>query len=145
MNITPFDLAMRFVGIKEVAGALDNPSIIAMLRLDATWPEHDEVPWCSAFVNYIAWLLRLPRSKSLLALSWLDVGTPVEIKDAQVDSDVVVLSRTGGGHVAFFAGMQGFLSSGSPNVYLLGANQGDKVGLDYFPISRIIGVRRLGS
>ena len=53
MEITPFELAQRFIGVKEVPGTTDNPQILAMLKLDGEWPEHDEVPWCSAFVNYI--------------------------------------------------------------------------------------------
>ena len=30
-----------------------------MLRLDAEWPEGDDVPWCSGFMNCVAWLLPL--------------------------------------------------------------------------------------
>lgn len=63
MNITAFDLAQRFIGIKEVPGSTSNPQVLAFLRLDNAWPDGDDVAWCSAFVNYIAWLLRLPRSK----------------------------------------------------------------------------------
>jgi len=66
---SPYELAQRFVGLKEVSGNMANPQIMAMLQLDADWPRDDSVPWCSAFVNYIAWLMRLPRSKSLRARS----------------------------------------------------------------------------
>ena len=45
-----------------------------MLRLDQQGPENDEVRWRSAFMNYITWLLRLPRSKNLRARSWLIVA-----------------------------------------------------------------------
>ena len=65
-----FDLAERFLAIKEVGGAVDNPQIMSMLKLDNSWPTNDEVPWCSAFVNYIApgWLeLRAPRISALVA------------------------------------------------------------------------------
>jgi len=62
-------LAARFMNLKEVAGTTHSPQIMAMLHLDANWPSGDEVPWCSAFVNYCAWLLDLPRSKSLAARS----------------------------------------------------------------------------
>jgi hypothetical protein len=71
MEITTFDLAQRFVGISEGPASATKPQVLAMLRLDQKWPKGDDVPWCSAFINYIAWLLRLPRSKSLLARSWL--------------------------------------------------------------------------
>lgn len=139
MTITPFDLAQRFVGLKEAPGlAKDTPLVLAMLKLDGDWPQHDEVPWCSAFTNFIAWLLRLPRSKSLAARSWLTVGQPIELQDAKVGFDVVVLARNGGGHVGFYAGQDG------GTVSVLGGNQADAVNVMAFPISRVLGVRRLG-
>ena len=66
-----FDIAERFSGMKELAGpGEDNPMILAFLKLDADWPEHDEVPWCSGFANFAAWIARAARSKSLRARSW---------------------------------------------------------------------------
>ena len=150
MQITLYDLAQRFVGMKEVPGKEDSPMILAMLRLDGSWPEHDEVPWCSAFLNMVAWLLRLPRSKSLAARSWLKVGRPVLDHEARVGWDVVVLKRGGGdqpgpevtegapGHVGLFAGWET-----SDRVLMLGGNQGDTVCVAGFPRSRILGIRRL--
>ena len=32
--MTPFDQAQRFIGVKETPGAVDNPLIVAVLRLD---------------------------------------------------------------------------------------------------------------
>jgi len=78
IEVSAFDIAQRFIGISETAGTVANPQILAMLRLDQAWPEGDEVAWCSAFCNYIAWLLRLPRSKSLRARSWLGIGQAVD-------------------------------------------------------------------
>lgn len=46
MTKTPYELAQKFLGIKEVAGHIDNPTIMAMLKLDNSWVEHDETPWC---------------------------------------------------------------------------------------------------
>lgn len=140
MNITAFDLAQRFVGIKEVPGADSNPQILAMLKLDAAWPTADEVPWCSAFVNYIAWLLRLPRSKDLRARSWLDVGVAVELTAASPGFDVVVIKRGDDpvqGHVGFYAGMT------LRGVFILSGNQSNAVSVAQFPASSVLGVRRL--
>lgn len=146
-EVTPYDIAQRFIGVKEVPGISSNPLILAMLRLDQTWPESDEVPWCSAFVNWVAWLLRLPRSKSLLARSWLLVGRPVNIEEATPGFDVVVLSRMGSpagpdvidapGHVGFYAGRE------PGKVIVLGGNQLDSVNLSCYSSSRILGIRRL--
>lgn len=148
MEITAFDLAQRFVGIAEAPGLASSPQVLAMLRLDAAWPEGDHVPWCSAFVNYVAWLLRLPRSKSLAARSWLRIGRAVAIGDAVAAFDIVVLRRSAGkqpgadvldapGHVGFFAGLE------NDRVLLLGGNQHDGVTVERFPSRLVLGVRRL--
>ena len=148
MNVTLYDIASRFVGLKEVPGDKDNPGILAMLKLDGDWPDHDEVPWCSAYLNYCSWLLRLPRSKSLQARSWLGVGQMIPIDDAIVGFDVVILKRGTGkqpgpevtdapGHVGLFAGMAG------TKVAVLGGNQGDQVSVAQFPLTQVLGVRRL--
>lgn len=148
MNLTCFDLAQRFVGLREVSGTASNPAILAMLQLDEVWPEDDSVSWCSSFVNYIAWLMRLPRSKSLRARSWLTVGVPVSLASAAVGFDVVILNRENGpvdpaiidapGHVGFYAGRDD-----GGHVIVLGGNQSDKVCLASFQQSAVLGVRRL--
>lgn len=148
LKMTAFDLASRWVGVREVPGSASNPFILGMLRLDMTWPGTDEVAWCSAFANFICWQLRLPRSKQLSARSWLGVGQVVIPRDGKAAFDVVILKRGTGeqpgpevldatGHVGFFAG----LHEGS--VHVLGGNQGNQVSIAPFPMDRILGVRRL--
>ena len=150
VTMTAFDMAQRFVGTKEIGGDTDNPQILAFLKLDNTWPEHDEVPWCSGFVNYICWLLRLPRSKSLRARSWLTVGRAIRLDEAE-PGDVIVLQRGGGdqpgpevieapGHVGFFAGYD---TVAAEWVQVLGGNQSDGVNVREYPTTRLLGVRRL--
>jgi len=142
-----FDLAERFVGTEEVGGQVDNPMILSMLKLDNTWPQNDEVPWCSAFTNYICWLARLPRSKDLRARSWLTIGKGITLDEAAV-GDIIVLQRGGGdqpgpdvldapGHVGFYAGRFGDF------IEILGGNQGDQVKISRYPKTRLLGVRRL--
>ena len=148
MNTTPYDIAQRFIGMKEVPGGASNAQVLAMLRLDSAWPKDDSVPWCSAFINYVTWILRLPRSKSLRARSWLLVGLPIQLKEAAAGFDVVILKRGGlgqpgadvieaPGHVGFFAGIEG------SKVLILSGNQSDAVSIARYPINRILGVRRL--
>lgn len=147
MNITAYDVAQRFVGMKEIDGKVSNPQILAMLQLDQSWPQDDEVPWCSGFMNYVTWLLRLPRSKSLMARSWLGVGVP--ITEPHVGYDIVILKRGSGnqpgpeildapGHVGFFAGYLGATS-----LLLLGGNQSNTVRVSVYPATRLLGMRRL--
>ena len=69
-------------------------------------------------MKYVGWLLRLPRSKSLRARSWLTVGRPVAIDEAEAGFDVVILKRgkakqpgpdviEAPGHVGLFTGREG--------------------------------------
>lgn len=158
LSITPFQLAERFVGVKEIPGSEDNPQILSMLKLDGGWPAmSDEVPWCTAFVNYIMWLLRLPRSKSLRARSWLDIGRPISLREAQIGFDIVILWRnnwpqpgpentTAPGHVGFYAGWKEDdhpVDKHEGYVYLLGGNQNDEVNLRSYPVERVLGIRRV--
>ena len=119
-----------------------------MLKLDNSWPQTDEVPWCSAFVNYVAWLLRLPRTKDLRARSWLTIGTPIAEVNAVQGFDVCIFRRAGGqagpevidapGHVAFFSSFTGDICN------VLGGNQGDSVTVAGYKKSTLLGIRRLG-
>jgi uncharacterized protein (TIGR02594 family) len=146
---TPFAVGARFLGLAEQPGAAQSPAIVAMLQLTDRSVHDDETPWCSAFVNYVAWLLGLPRSNSLAARSWLNVGTAVPLTAARQGYDVVILSRGerpapawelhAPGHVAFFAAWR----PGQRQVELLGGNQGDRVSLATFDDARVLGVRRL--
>lgn len=145
MNVTAYDIAQRFIGTKEIVGLANNPLVLAMLRLDAQWPTADEVPWCSAFANFVAWLLRLPRSKDLRARSWLFVGTPVALTEAVPGFDVVIFNRGGSsqpvidgpGHVAFYS------AHDSKYVYVVGGNQDNSVSVKGYARANVLGVRRL--
>jgi uncharacterized protein (TIGR02594 family) len=150
MQASAYSLALRYVGLEELQEKGQHHPFIQWchescgLGLD----QPDEVPWCSSFVNRIAWELRLPRSKSARARSWLTVGTPITLTDAEPGFDVVVLKRGGEnepgpevllaqGHVGLFAGLEG------EKVLVLGGNQGDMVSIAPFRRDRVLGVRRL--
>jgi uncharacterized protein (TIGR02594 family) len=147
--LSPYTLALRFEGLRETPGAVHNPAVLTMLQLVDRSVRDDETPWCSAFVNYIAWILQAPRSKSLAARSWLTVGRPVPLNEARAGFDIVVLKRTANapgpevlaapGHVGFFVEL--FYA---PNrVRVFGGNQADHVCAEDFTIDRVLGVRRL--
>ena len=138
--MTAFDVASRFVGLEEVPGDASNPLVLGMLRLDAKWVKGDDTPWCSAFVNFVAFVCGLPRSKSLAARSWLDIGRSVGLHGAARGNDVVVLKRGSNpaqGHVGFYAGRS------SDRVLVLGGNQADEVNTRPYPLSDVLDVRRL--
>lgn len=140
--MTAFQLAERFRNeITEIPGSTHHPFIQWCHMLCDLGPDQpDEVPWCSSFVNAVCWMLRLPRSKSAAARSWLTVGAGIDLDDAEPDADVVILKRginPAAGHVGFYAGHDVI------NVQLLGGNQSNGVTIQNFPRTSIIGVRRL--
>lgn len=146
-TITPYSLAMRYSGVVyERPGDEDHPLIQWWLSLcGQSLDAHDEIPWCSAFASGVAWECRLPRSKSLSARSWLEVGTPIPLSAATPGYCVVILNRGGSpspttagpGHVGYFAGIE------EQFVLLVGGNQGNKVCVSRFQIADILGVRTL--
>lgn len=147
--MTLYELAKPLEGLKELPGGNDHPYIQWCLSLCGYGPNaHDETPWCSAMVNELAFRLKLPRSNSAAARSWLLVGTPIEIRDAEVANDVVILSRGEGeqpgpavihapGHVGIYCGKD------EMGVYLIAGNQGNAVSIQRFPYVRVLGMRRI--
>lgn len=144
--MTTFQLASRYIGIRELTKG-EHPLVqwwLSLCGYDLDTP--DETPWCSAFVNGIHWELRLPRTKSARARSWLQIGTPVVWGQERL-GDVVVLRRgdsTAGpdvidapGHVGFFAGREDGV------VLVLGGNQGNQVSVARFHSNQVLGIRRV--
>jgi uncharacterized protein (TIGR02594 family) len=138
--MTLFEHAQRYIGIRELSGAKNHPLIqwwLSLCGFDMDSP--DEIPWCSAFINGIAWDLRLPRSKSAKARSWLDVGIPIFLHDANL-GDIVILKRNNNpeqGHVGLYAGVE------AQYVMVLGGNQSDSVCLAKFNQGDVLGLRRI--
>lgn len=145
--MTPYDLATRYIGIREIPGETDHPLIRWWHSLTTIGEVADEVAWCSSFCNGVCWELRRPRSKSSAARSWLGVGVPVPLDQARVGSDIVILSRGAppSGHVGFFAGWEERTRVGANDarVYILSGNQSDEVSVQSFARSRILGIRRV--
>lgn len=142
----------RLIGTKEITGSLDNPFILWCLELDdpgIPTPLHDEIAWCSALLNRAAWCFRMPRSKSWSARSWLQVGVPVQLRDAQV-GDVVIFKRGSGvqpgpevikapGHVGLFSAY----NLDSRVISSLGGNQSNGITVANFSADLVLGIRRL--
>ena len=78
-NATPwFDIALKELEstVREVEGSADNSRILDYLRT-TDYPNvglHDEVPWCSAFVNWCLKEAGIEGTNSAAALSWLSWG-----------------------------------------------------------------------
>lgn len=152
LHVTALELAQRlFAGVQEVPGDDDHPLIVAALQMVAPWPQHDEVPWCSAVPFMSAVGLGLPRpgpDLGLRARSWLLIGRPVEISDAMAGPDLAIFRRGSGfqpgpdiidapGHVAFF------IAAIDHRILVWGGNQNDRTGYAFFPREGLLGLRRL--
>lgn len=151
--MTPHRLAARYLGLAEIPGSIHHP-LIQWWLLKAGLPlgSSDETPWCASFVHAMCWELAVENLPAFPARArrWLTVGNVVEMRDARPGWDVVVLKRGGAnepgpqiidapGHVGFY------LVHDSTTVTVLGGNQGDRVSVAKFPLSQVLGVRRLGA
>ena len=149
LHVTALEVAQNLFGdVREVEGVEDHPLILAALRMAATWPEHDEVPWCSAVPYMVAVALGLPKPErnGLMARSWLGVGMTISLAEAVAGFDLIILSRgenapgpevlDAPGHVGFFVAVH------AGKVLVWGGNQSDAANLAYFPQSRILAVKR---
>jgi uncharacterized protein (TIGR02594 family) len=147
MDITPYELATRFKGIKEIEGDEHNAQILAILQRAQRWVRRDEVAWCSAFIGYICFLLGLPETKNLRARSWLRIGKPVQRINAEQGWDICIFNRANGpmdASIIDAPGHVGFLHRISSNgIYVLGGNQSNTVNITRISAKRLLGIRRL--
>lgn len=153
LQLTALDAAQSYLGVRERTAG-DTAYVVAWLSDCALEDAHDEVPWCSAFVNGVVRIFggRVPRSGSASARSWLRVGRRVSLDDARPGWDVVIFNRGDGpqpgpevvaapGHVAFFVRRAG--PPAGRFVSVLGGNQAGSVSYATFPEARVLAVQRL--
>lgn len=136
--LTPVDTAAAMVGLDEHSS---REQIHNLIGVDPV-----SYQWCAAFVNSILKLHNIPGSETvsehpLTARSFLKWGIPVS--EPQL-GDIVVFERNGNGwqgHVGFF--IETTVVEGVPSYIVLGGNQNNEIGYDTYPISRLLGIRRL--
>lgn len=134
-----YEIAKGHKGVSEISGAAHNPKILKYFKDSGHgWVQDDETPWCAAFVNSVIAQAGLQGTGQLSARSFLHWGEKVAIEDAQ-KGDVVVLWRINKdgpyGHVGFFDS----ISNGQ--VFLLGGNQQNKVGINAYDLDRVLDIR----
>jgi len=139
MNLDLIQIALQAYGIREIAGQADNAEIMQMAR-DCGFTDyvHDEIAWCSLFLNWVCWKGNYQRSKSLAARSWLNMGTLVAQPEL---GDIAVFWRqdpnSDFGHVAFPISRRNGL------IYTLGGNQSNAVLIEGQDPTKLLGYRRL--
>lgn len=134
-------VAFGELGVEELPDEQHNPVILRYASdTGIGGMTTDEVPWCSAFVNWVAWKCGLQHSRKSNARSWLNVGQRVNSPEP---GDVVVFWRDNPqswkGHVGFFLG----LSPDGTRVYCLGGNQGNRVSVSAYRVETVISYQRL--
>ncbi len=132
--------AGTYLGLEEWPGARHNPEIMAMFgAVGHGWVEGDEVPWCAAYCGAVLAQLGLPHTGKLNARSYLEWGVPVDLA-AALPGDIVVFWRGSPngweGHVAFLVRRDG------DRLLVRGGNQGNRVSDAWYPVARLLGVRR---
>lgn len=131
--------ALSFYGTKEIAGSKHNKIILDMFAESGFANiKNDETAWCSAFIIHCAKYCGYEYTGSLLARSWLDAGKVV--KDC-VAGDIVIMWRddpfSKKGHVGIF------INRVDDDIYVLGGNQNNCVNITAYPVTRVLGYRRL--
>lgn len=111
-------LARKEMGIKEVPGSGDNQRVIEYHSVTTLKATEDSVPWCSSFACWVIEAAGIKSPRSARAKDWAKWGKGL---NKPQPGCVVVFTRDGGGHVAFFVREDG------ENLVVLGGNQGDKV------------------
>jgi len=134
-------IAASQLGQKEILGNDDNPEILKYWKeTNILAAEHDEVAWCSAFVNWCCKKAGAEMSGKANARSWINTGKGTRMPKP---GDVVVFWRDSvdswKGHVGFFLGF----NSDTSQIFCLGGNQSDSVSVQAYDAGKVLGFRRV--
>jgi uncharacterized protein (TIGR02594 family) len=126
--------AESYLGLKEVPGVGNNPTIIKWLVSLKAWWRDDLTPWCGTACAYVFHEvgLKIPFAW-YRAKEWLDWGVKL---DSPAYGCVAVFNRKGGGHVGIVVGIDGL-----GRLMVWGGNQSDMVSVAPFGRERILGYR----
>jgi len=129
--------ARRQIGVAEIVGPKNNPTIMAwakklgakILGINVT---DDESPWCGLFVAQCMNEVGIkPASVAVRASSWDKWGVRV----VPTLGCVLRFQRPGGGHVGFYVG------ENKTHYLVLGGNQGNKVSIASIEKARCVEAR----
>lgn len=131
--------ALKDDGLRETPGVGSTPRIREAILGAASWlnPDDSATAWCGCIMGL--WVKEVglrPPTAYYRAASWLDAGAEVPLASAR-PGDIVVISRTGGNHVALY------VAHDAGTITLYGGNQSNAVNMAKFPRSSLRGVRRL--
>jgi uncharacterized protein (TIGR02594 family) len=139
------EAALQYLGIKEIPGKGSNPVILNMAKQIGlgTIYKNDDTSWCAVFINFLCHVTGKPLSpingdiyNLMRAKAFANWGTKVSLKEARI-GDVVVINRTGGGHVFIL-----IATTNQGNLVGIGGNQSNAVTIAEFDVKRIADIRR---
>lgn len=133
--------ALKLYGVKEYEGEANNPEIIGWAKeVNLTikeWYRKDSDAWCALFMSVVckrAGFTPPDGFNAIRANSFAKWGDP--IFGFPLLGDVLVFTRSGGGHVGIYVGED------SVCYYVLGGNQGNAVCITRIPKERLLTTRR---
>lgn len=136
---------MKFHGLKEIPGPVDNPVIVAWFKeLGFEDIDDDETAWCSLTLNIACKRAGVEYTRQLTARSWMKIGKPI----AEPELGHVVCfwrgQKTGWqGHVGLFGGY----NQDKSQIFTLGGNQANMLGIRAYPVNAcdfgLLGFREL--
>jgi uncharacterized protein (TIGR02594 family) len=127
------DVAWGELGQEEINGPGSNPRIVEYLKTVGQ-PGDDDIPWCSAFVNWCLMESGIKGTCSAAAKSYLEYGNSVQPRIGAI----AVMNRGSQawqGHVAFIAQVN------FETVILLGGNQSNRVSFSVVDKKQIVECR----
>lgn len=136
------ETALKYYGLKEAEGEINNPTIIDwFLKLQLPY-RSDSVNWCGVFIgNCMLENKMLPPSNPQIARSYLNVGEKIPLSKIEA-GDLVVFWRIAPEHWSGHVGL--FINRKNDSlVNVLGGNQGDSVSIKTYEIRKLLGIRRL--
>jgi len=143
----PLKIALSQYGITETRGPEDNPEVMKFYHeTGRNWVNHDETPWCDAFIDWCFMRAGMKFSPGLNARGWLKIGEkidPAHVDILTLEMPIVVVFwrislESEFGHVGFFIRKYG------QSIWTLGGNQGiGQVNISPYPESRVLGYRKI--
>lgn len=134
-NVPWIDIAESHIGLKEIPGDDDNPEIMQWAKeLEQKYYTADSIPWCGLFAAHClneAGVNVKKIGNFLWALNYRNLGVHCE----PTFGAVMVFSRNGGGHVAFY------VKEDDDYYYVLGGNQSDAVNVTRMPKGNLVDSR----
>jgi uncharacterized protein (TIGR02594 family) len=133
----PYKLASKFLGL----GKNSNPKVLKdFFRKYGITININNTPWCAAFVNGVLAEAGYSTTHSLAAKSFLMYGKSTKTPHT---GDIVVYNRKDKehGHVGFVESI--IVKNGKQYVRTLGGNQGHKVSIKDYPITKVASFRTI--